>query len=516
MELTRRDLMKLGVLGGGAMLLPIERTVRASAQNRMAESALPAPFVAPFGVPPTLAPTYSDASTDHYAITMRESVLEILPGYRTRVWGYEGMFPGPTIDVPRGRATVVRQVNQLPAAHPTLGYRPDSSVHLHGSASLPPFDGYASDVSQPGQYKDYRYPNFQEGRTLWYHDHAVHRTSSNVYMGLCGMYRILDPAEQALPLPRGRYDVPLIVTDALFASDGELLWDNDDESGIFGDVILVNGRPWPVMQVERRKYRFRVLNASVSRSYRWQLDSGEELVVIATDGGLLDKPRRVTQLRHAPAERYEVVIDFAKYPLGRRVVLRNLSNKNNIDYPSTANVMAFDVVARPTSTAGNSIPSVLNPSNPVMDLTPAMSAVTRDLRLVREHGRWTINGKTWEDVVSSGYTATLATPALGSVEIWRIINDSGGWFHPLHIHLVDFKVLSRNGLPPQPYERGPKDVVYVGENETVRVIARFGPHPGRYMVHCHNLVHEDHDMMGQFEVGNGGLDPISTAPPQWL
>lgn len=523
MALTRREAIKLGIFGAGVVLLPLERRVRASGPNRLAESELPQPFSVPFAIPPVLDPVATDGAADRYSVTMREQQADILPGYRTRVWGYNGSFPGPTFDVERGRPTIVRQINALPAAHPTLSYRPDTSVHLHGSASLPQYDGYASDVTRPGQYKDYRYPNFQDARTLWYHDHGVHHTAPNVFMGLAGMYRIHDDLERSLPIPQGRYDVPLIVSDAMFTADGELLWDDHDESGFFGDVILVNGRPWPAMAVERRKYRFRILNASVTRSYRWELDSGEPLVVVATDGGLVPHPQPVRQLRHGVAERYEVVIDFAKYPVGRRVVLRNLKLKNTIEYANTDKVMAFDVVGDATSTEGNSVPDALHPDNPVMLLDPSTATARRRLDLIRTHGQWTINGRTWEDVIQSGFREVVANPALNAVEVWELRNDSGGWHHPLHIHLVDFRVLDRvvdrkvgRPRPPLPHERGPKDVVYVGENERVRVLARFGPNRGRYMVHCHNLVHEDHDMMVQFEVGQGGDDPILGAPAQPL
>jgi FtsP/CotA-like multicopper oxidase with cupredoxin domain len=520
MSLTRRDLLKVGVLAGGALLLPLERgvrSVRAAAANRLAESQLPRPFSVPFTIPPVARPVKSDATTDYYWLTMREQATEVIPGYQTRIWGYNGTFPGPTFDVQRGRQVFVRQVNQLPA-HPTLLYSPNTSVHLHGSASLPQYDGYASDLTYPNYYKDYYYPNFQDARTLWYHDHGVHQTASNVYMGLAGMYRIRDSLEQSLPIPQGPYDVPLVVNDAMFDVNGELLYDDNDQSGVFGDVILVNGRPWPVMKVERRKYRFRILNASVTRTYRWQLDSGEPLVVIGTDAGLMPAPQSVRTLLHGNAERYEVIIDFSKYKAGRRVVLQNVSPKNNIDYPNIDKVMAFDVLARTGSKSGNSIPSVLHAGNPTMALEPASDTVTRSIELVRQGGQWTINGQTWDDVIASGYQAALANPALNAVEVWDIRNDSGGWHHPLHIHLVDFRVLDReidqNGvrLAPGAHELGPKDVVHVGENERVRVVAQFGPHPGRYMVHCHNLVHEDHDMMGQFWVGDGGHDPIATAP----
>ena len=177
--------------------------------------------------------------------------------------------------------------------------------------------------------------------------------------------------------------------------------------------------------------------------------------------------------------------------------------------------MAFDVASKSTSSANNAVPDVLNPNMAVMGLTEDMAVVNRRLVLERQNGEWTINGHTWRDVIDSGFTFTLANPALNSVEVWEIANLSGGWFHPFHIHLIDFRVLSRNGGPPMPHELGPKDVVYVGPNETVRVAARFGPQKGRYMMHCHNLVHEDHDMMGQFEVGTEGDDPILADPAQW-
>jgi len=519
MALTRREMLTFGVLSGGAMMIPLERSVLAATQSRMAESALPAPFTVPFSLPPKAVPVKSVGTTDYYSMVMREQATEVIPGYQTRIWGYNGSFPGPTFDVQQGREVVVRHANMLPPSHPTLGYTPFTSVHLHGSASLPQYDGYASDVTYPGSAKDYHYPNLQDGRTLWYHDHGVHHTAPNVFMGLAGMYRMHDALEASLPIPQGYYDVPLIVTDAMFDDQGQLLFDDNDQSGVFGDVILVNGRPWPVMKVEQRRYRFRILNASVTRSYRWQLDSGDPLVVIGTDGGLMPKPQSVKSLQHGNAERYEVVIDFSKYKIGRRVTLRNISPKNNVDYTNTDKVMAFDVVAKSSSTAKNSVPSVLNPNTPVMSQSPAADTVTRPMALVRKNGQWTINGETWADVEASAYAKVLASPGLNSTEIWEIQNDSGGWHHPLHIHLIDFKILSRefdrNGIlvPPKPHELGPKDVVYVGENERVRLIMKFGPHAGRYMIHCHNLVHEDHDMMGQFWVGGqGGYDPINESP----
>jgi FtsP/CotA-like multicopper oxidase with cupredoxin domain len=331
-------------------------------------------------------------------------------------------------------------------------------------------------------------------------------------MGLAAQYILHDDVELSLPIPHGPYDVPLILKDAMFQQNGDLIIDDNGEDSLYGDVILVNGRPWPLMQVEPRKYRFRVLNASVSRSYDLALDTGEPLTVIGCDGGLMPHPQPVGNFRIGMAERYEVVIDFAKYAPGTRVVLRNLQPDNNEDFDNTDVVMAFQVGNTVSSSANNHVPQDLNPNMAVMGLQESDSVATRHFRFKRENGHWTINGTTWEDVVNSDYEFVLANPGFEDTEIWELENTSGGWFHPVHIHLVDFKILDRNGEPPLPHERGPKDVVYVGENETVRVIMKFENQQGKYMMHCHNLVHEDHDMMGQFSVGDVAGDKDRNHP----
>jgi len=511
MELRRRELLKLGLFGSAALMLPVERVARTklAVNNRIPASQLPKPFTAAFQVPPIAVPVQSTETTDIYSLVQQQKSVDILPGLKTDIWGYNGVTPGPTIKVAQGRETIVRQANALPGLHPTLRYKPWTSTHLHGSASKPQYDGYASDVTNPGQFKDYHYPNNQNARTLWYHDHGVHITAPNVGMGLAAMYILHDDQELSLPIPHGDYDVPLILMDAMFTSSGQLLHDDHSQSGFFGDVILVNGRPWPTMPVERRKYRFRILNASVSRSYGLALSTGGPMTVIGTDAGLVPRPQPVTRIRHGMAERYEVVIDFADYQQGQRVVLQNLSPKNNIDYETTGVIMAFDVGGAPTEPDPGPIPTELNPDNEAMKLEPTAATPTRLFEFKRQGGEWTINGRTWDDIVNSDFTLVSANPQLDAVEVWELKNNSGGWFHPVHIHLVDFRMLSRNGRPPEPYELGPKDVAYVGEGESVRVIARFGPKLGKYMMHCHNLVHEDHDMMVQYEVGTGGDSPFS-------
>jgi FtsP/CotA-like multicopper oxidase with cupredoxin domain len=233
----------------------------------------------------------------------------------------------------------------------------------------------------------------------------------------------------------------------MFSANGQLLFDDENHTGIYGDVVLVNGRPWPVMRVERRKYRFRVLNAAISRGFRLRLDNGDPFTVTATDGGLMPVPALTRELRIGMAERYEIVIDFAKYKTGQRVVLQNMGVKNSIDFDNTDEVMAFDVVSDATDTSDNAVPDVLNPKAPAMDLLAGMAKRTREFEFIRTNGMWTINGKTWAEVQASDYDYVWADPALDDIEIWEFKNTSGGWFHPVHVHLVDYKVLDATAQP---------------------------------------------------------------------
>jgi spore coat protein A, manganese oxidase len=362
------------------------RCVLTRTQHFGAASRCPKPYTIPFAVPRVATRVRTTADTDIYALTQKQVGVEILPGLKTDIWGYDGVTPGPTIVVRQGRETIVRQSNSLPALHPQLRYKPWTSTHLHGSASKPQYDGYASDITNPGEFKNYHYPNVQEARSLWYHDHGMHFTAPNAYMGLAAMYILHDDHELSLPIPHGRSDPPLVIKDALFTSSGQLIFDDQGASGLFGDVILVNGVPWPKMEVERRKYRFRMLNASVSRSYDIALDTGGPMTVIASEGGLYPKPQTVTSFRQGMAERYEVIIDFEQYEVGQRFVMKNLGLPNNVDFDTTGDIMAFDVVSDATDTSNNEVPEDLNPNNEVMKLTEADAVATRHLNFVRKTG----------------------------------------------------------------------------------------------------------------------------------
>ena len=380
----------------------------------------------------------------------------------------------------------------------------------------------------PGYVKTYKYPNAEKASTLWYHDHRHLVTAQNVYSGLAGFYPFSDQFERD-QLPQGEFDVPLMLSDAQFNPNGSLRYDVNEDKGLWGDIILVNGVPWPTMKVKPRIYRFRVLIASISRSYRPTLSNGDPVYIVGTDGGMVPVVQAVQSWRQGTAERVEILIDFRKFKVGQTVDLRNLSNKNNIDFANTDKIMRFQVVADsgpastitaiPTTLDCGPQPNAAQGGIPTMDLTPAMAVAKRQLRFERQSGEWTVNGVTWEDVEASGFTLLFANPMPFNVEQWTMVNESGGWFHPVHIHLINAKIIARNtnGGKPFAWELGPKDVFYLGENESVTALMQFDTQPkgeGKYMIHCHNLVHEDHDMMVQFSAGNpNDNDPVASDPP---
>jgi FtsP/CotA-like multicopper oxidase with cupredoxin domain len=539
MNVNRREALGLGALGAlgvAGLTIPFGggSGVQAASISRLPARNFPVPYAAKFVKPQNLPFTLledADGPYRLYTVTEQAALANIVPGLQTKVYGYEGKVPGPTIRVGQGTRVKLRVRNQLPeTGNPLSGQAFNTSTHLHGSASLPQYDGYANDVSHPGDYKDYWYPNWQPARTLWYHDHNVMTTAQNAYSGLAAQYHLTDPAERNL-LPQGTYDVPVTITDAMFAADGSLAYDDNSHSGLWGDIILVNGRPWPTMQVKPAVYRFRVLNASIARSYRLRLSNGAPMHMVATDGGLMPKTQSVTEYRHGGAERYEFLVDFRGYKAGTNIDLVNLSNKNNVDYDHTNKIMRFQVTdpAKLPADAANSktlttIPTTLVNSE-AMSLVANQATNRLYMRLERSDvtNLFEINGRNWEDVKASGFKDIVTNPQPDEVGLWTIENRTGGgWFHPLHIHLVDFKIFSRNGKPAAAYEQGPKDVVYVGEDETVQLLMKFSLQKGggnsknaggRYMIHCHNLPHEDHDMMQQFAVGDPNAnDPILSAP----
>ncbi len=499
MTLSRREFLKLGVAGGAGLLLPVGTFGTALARARTVEnleSPPVQPFTVPLPIPPVLEPARKDATTDYYEITQKEAKARILPELKTEVWGYDGIFPGPTIEARSGRRVVVRQKNELPVP---------VSTHLHGGVTPPESDGYPTDLVPPGGHKDYVYPNEQRASTHWYHDHRMDFTGPQVWRGLAGFYLLRDEAEDALTLPKGEKDVPVMIADRLFAEDGSFYYPSLDSSltgepgvlgaygdGVLGDSVLVNGAVQPLFEVSNSRYRFRILNASNARQYELALDSGRPLVQVGSDGGLLSAPQTLRRIRLAPAERFDVIIDFSEYPVGSKVVLKNLLGRG-----STADVMRFDVV-RKEKDESRIPPRLADVEEP----EPAKAAASRSFQFERgvPGGPWLINGEPFDP------ERTDARPRLDSTEVWTLdmgfggLKNPTGVAHPVHLHLVRFRVLDRNGKKPFPEDAGWKDTVNLLPHEKIRILARFSGHRGRYVFHCHNLEHEDMRMMANFEV----------------
>jgi spore coat protein A, manganese oxidase len=488
---TRRDILRLGLVAGvGAAAFPVTRTLADILLDEHLDSPPVAPFRVPLRIPPVLRPTRSDSTTDFYDVTQQVASVPILPGLPpTRMWSYNGRVPGPTIVQRQGRTVRVTQRNRLPVP---------VSVHLHGGDVPADSDGHPADLIPPGGAREYIYPGKHGPANLWYHDHAIHNTGRNVYMGLAALFPVTSDAEEALPLPKGQFDVPLIIQDKFFLPDAQIAYPRHDaeepmRQGVFGDVILVNGTPKPFFRVARRRYRFRLLNGSNARVYRLRFSVDLPFTVIQSEGGFLPHPIQTREIEIAPSERYAVIVDFGRLPLGSKVVLRNVMQDmpgDPYDEGKTRDVMRFDVTT--TASDPTSIPADLPPARELPN--PRQAVATRTWVFARNGGEWTINDKPWD------INRIDARPRLGTTEIWRFINKSGGWWHPIHVHLIEFAILSRTRRPLAPYELGPKDTVLLRDNEEAAVAMRWESFPGRYVMHCHNLEHEDHDMMTQFEV----------------
>lgn len=305
--------------------------------------------------------------------------------------------------------TVVRFINHGDMA---------SAVHLHGSYSRAPFDGWAEDTIPVNSYKDYYYPNSQSGRTLWYHDHAVSHTAENAYFGQAGFYLLHDPAEDAFNLPSGQYDVPLALASKFYKSDGSLVSPAGETDSLWGDVIHVNGQPWPYLKVEPRKYRFRLLDTSVSRAFKlyFQADGSSTRLpfhFIASDAGLMTKPVQNTNIEISMAERWEIVFDFTAYA-GKNVTMRNERDvQADEDYNSTDKVMRFVVGTTVSSQAGNgALPTAFK----ALPFPAGKTGVDHHFKFERTNGEWRINGVAFADVQNR----ILAKPPRGSTEIWEL------------------------------------------------------------------------------------------------
>jgi spore coat protein A len=518
-------------------------TAPSSAQSRLHPQTLPpmlrstdvTPFVDALPLPQRIEPLHRHGARK-LRIAMREihaSVHRDLPA--SRMWSYGETSLAPLIEARSGEPLQVEWVNNLPTRHlfpidhSLHGCGPGvpdvrANVHLHGGRTPSASDGYPEDWYVPGASRLCTYPLQQDAATLWYHDHAMGLNRLNMYAGLFGMALVRDSTEDALHLPSGKYELPLMIYDRMVTRDGQLFYPDSGDpehpwvSEFGGQAILLNGKMFPFFDVEPRLYRIRLLNVANSRffnlSFAEDASHPHPFHLIGGDQGLLPAPVPMKQLLIAPAERADLLVDFSS-AAGRNVHLVS----------GLANVMQFRVAARPAAGVAhpsrlyrdgwetNSLPTTLRP---VVRMDESAATVTRTITLTEadnEHGDTMImvlNKRRWHHPVTE-------TPRLGATEIWEFVNLTEDT-HPMHLHLVRFQILDRRVFddfayrmkntrrfltepaPPEPHELGWKDVVQCPPTQITRIIVKFDGYAGRYLYHCHILEHEANDMMRPFEV----------------
>ena len=406
------------------------------------------------------------------------------------MWTYGGTYPGLTIRRPTGDTTDVTFTNNLDPAAGSL------TVHNHGNHSSPENDGQPEDfLIATGESRTYTYTGLEDGENErgtmhFYHDHRMDVNGRNVWMGLTGLYIIDDPADPAT-LPSGNFDVPLAIADRQFDANNQIPY-VFNPNGVTGDKFLVNGVYQPYFNVSDRKYRLRILNASNSRTYNLALSTGDSFTQIGTESGLLPAPVVRTEMRMGPAERLDVVVDFAGR-LGQDVYLT--------DTLTGVQLLKFRVNRHLID--NSTIPPALRELPDIGEPT-----VTRTWNFDRTEGHWTINGLRFDpDRID-------AQPVLGTTEKWIFTNPTG-MSHTVHIHDVSQQCLSRNGGSCYPYETM-KETWYLEPGETIEVKLRFTDYTGMYMLHCHMIEHADDGMMAQFEVIGPTPTPTPTPAPIML
>jgi spore coat protein A, manganese oxidase len=531
---TRRKFIRQSAIAAAAAIAPRAFSQAMRSEARPATPILDpnslARFVDPLPLPMVAQPQGDRAvpgkpgeCAPFYRVALRAIATKLhrdLPA--TNQWSCGGSVPGVMFDTQSDQGLLVEWVNELPLKHfLPIDYslhgaehsNPEvrSVVHLHGGKTPPESDGYPEDWFVPSESRTYYYPNQQDPALLWYHDHAMGINRLNIYAGLLGLHVIRDQAEQQLQLPERTYEIPLVLFDRHLGLDGQLRYPVSADPAhpwipeVLGEVPLVNGKIFPYLEVEPRKYRFRVLNAANGRMYRLSFPEGVEVHQIGTDQGLLPAPVAVTHILLAPAERADLVIDFAPHR-GTRMLLSD---------------DAFTLMEFRVSTSSVSDPSALPATlRPVSRIPESTAVKTRFLTLDElKKGMSASNGMLLNK--TRWHVPITEKPLLGTAEIWELANLTDD-VHPIHLHLVRFQILDRRRFdafqymstgklryrdsptPPDPNEMGWKDTVRVNGQTVTRIIVPFDGYPGRYVWHCHNLEHEDNEMMRPYEVVAAG------------
>lgn len=412
-----------------------------------------------------------------YTIRASKGKTEIFNGIETSTYGYNGAFLGPMMTFRKGEKVKIKLVNDLDE---------ETTFHWHGLEVAGAADGGPHDALASGQSEIIEFDVIQEAATLWFHPHPLGKTAEQVYNGLAGLIYVEDENSDELDLPSnyGENDIPIIVQDKLFDENKQLNYRaTRNPDGTTGDTLLINGTINPKLTVNKEKVRLRLLNGSNARNFTFKLNSGDEFVQIATDGGFLNEPVILKEVTLTPSERAEIIVDFANISEAKDLAL--IDDEGTILLPFDVQDEQGDVYE---------IAGTLND----FELTEEEKnlPVTHKVELFGHMNMVRINGKKFDPDRIDLYQKQ------GETEVWEIYNQPdmmGGMIHPFHVHGAQFKIVSRNGEAPSANERGWKDSISVAPDERVKIAIRF-KEKGVYMFHCHILEHEDNGMMGQILV----------------
>jgi FtsP/CotA-like multicopper oxidase with cupredoxin domain len=421
---------------------------------------------------------------------------EVWPGRSTGLITFGGVYPSPTLRVRRGDVFDLRLENRLAEA---------TNVHWHGLAVPADADGYPTDIVAPGVARQYRFQIVERAGTYWYHPHPDRRTAAQVYGGMAGFLIVEDEEERSLGLPAGEQDIPLLLQDRRSTLDGSFRYaptPMDLMSGYLGDAVLVNGTPDAEIAVAATVYRLRLLNGSNARIFRLAFDDGRTFQVIAGDGGLLESAIPATECFLSPGERVEILVDVSHDAIGRSLRLVSLPFTAQgrmgpgMGMGGASQGAAFSLLRVTVARPGAALTTPLR-LLPTPRLDPARAEVRRrfvmDMRMPPFTGAFTINGRSFDP------SRVDVRSERGAIESWEVTNASTEP-HPFHVHATQFQVVRRSSGPLGPHEGGLKDTVLVWPGETVELALRFEHHAGLYVLHCHNLEHEDAGMMLNLEV----------------
>ncbi len=435
------------------------------------------------------------SGTRTFDLGMQKGISQFFKGINTPTLGINGAYLGPTLRMRAGESVQLNVTNNI--GEPT-------TLHWHGFHLPARADGGPHQIIAEGETWSPKFIVKQRASMFWYHSHMVPNTGPLVYQGLAGLIYVDDEETSRLDLPNdyGVDDIPLVLQDRAFNSDGSFLYGTSVHTvrmGMRGNILLVNGTFRPFFEASTNSLRLRFLNGSNARTYTIGFTDGRSFQQIGSDGGLLQQPFETSYITLAPGERAQIIVDLSD---GKPVSLRTIAASGaGMRGMMMGDNITFDVLnIRPNSQRAKRLKM---PDRLITLARPDSSQVVRTRRFIMQMGGmatgkqgFAINGKAFD------MNRIDETVRVNTSEIWQIENTSI-MPHPLHIHDVQFRILDRNGVPPMPGEMGLKDTVLVAPNERVRLLLKFSDYtdPDRpYMYHCHILEHEDAGMMGQFIV----------------